>query len=491
MVDENSFNMAPAASTKIITTKKGKQAKVEYKDFWGSTISTIDPYKERPPCVPTLDPFWGPLPKAAYECEADEIWDPKPTCEIAVDLAPITNNEREIKVVQNYLESGFQTFHGATPEFIERFHAQTPTKLIGKGSIHWVLQYKVPTKVTSLHSVRHDILDNLLEHMSSCTDAIDTLVVQYNRFSPYHMDVLYALTELQEEGYIRSIGLENFPPKLVAQAASECRFSVSLMQQPGSLLLPPDSMNSPIQHQWITNPFLDGLLLGEAANTRDGKIRKSSKKKKDKQHQRTTPSNNTSERIQTPSPKQERVWQSTLQKWAKLHGIASTRDEEGKEIYDSTLIWETFDTNVMEVLQEMSSRYGVSLKALVLRWTLELDDVSSVVIPAPKGQIWDDMDFTSSRKWKVHIQELREAFTFRIDEEDKATLTEMSKQRETEEDQGSMMDLGELEEFLVKQGLPENEIEALLDEQQQQQSSSSSKNTDYPKINFDNPRLWL
>jgi hypothetical protein len=303
------------------------------------------------------------------------------------------------------------------------------------------------------------------------------------------MDVLYALTELQEEGYIRSIGLENFPPKLAAQAASEYGFSVSVIKQPGSLLLPPDSKNlvASIEHQWITNPFLDGLLLGECIKGGDPR-----QNAKNKDKQRKLPAN---ERIQPPSQKQEKLWDSTLQKWAKLHGITS-KDDQGKEIIDSTIVWETFETKVMEVLQEMAWRYGVSPKSLVLRWALELDHASSVVIPEPKGQVWDDMDYTSSSKWKGHILELRQAFTFRIEEEDKAILTEMSKQPETEDSQGTMMDLGELEEFLVKQGLPESEIEALLDEQQQQQqqqqsSSTSSKNTNYPKIDFGNPQLWL
>ncbi|KAL3939644.1 MAG: hypothetical protein SGBAC_005670 [Bacillariaceae sp.] len=323
MVDEESFDTA-AASNRIITTKKGKEARVEYKDFWGSAISAIED-SQGAPCVPTLDPFWGTLPKAAYQCEADEIWDPKPTCRIALDLAPILTKNNDpasphaIEMVQHYLESGFQTFHGATPQFIEKFHSQTPTNIIGKDSIHWVLHYKVPTKIQSMHSVRHDILDNLLEPMSACTDAIDTLVVQYNPKSPYHMDVMYVLNELQEEGFIRSIGLQNFPPKLVLKA-SEYGFPVSLIKQPGNLLLPPDAKNlvPPIENQWITNPFVDGLLLDEI-NDKGGDDSPKRYKKKNEKKQKTS----ANERIQAGSRKQQRMWDSTLQKWAKLQGIVS------------------------------------------------------------------------------------------------------------------------------------------------------------------------
>ena len=178
LVDENSFETA-STKKQLVTTKKGKEATVEFKDFWGSSIATID-QEERPPYVPTLDPFWGSLPKNAYQYEADERWDPKPTCSIAVDLTFALQQDNCIQMVQHYLESGFQTFHvGANPQFIRDFYAQTPTKLIGKDAVHWVLSYKVPTKVESLQSIRQDVLDNLLDPMSSsCTDAIDTLVLQ-------------------------------------------------------------------------------------------------------------------------------------------------------------------------------------------------------------------------------------------------------------------------------------------------------------------------
>lgn len=178
LVDENNSDTRSSSIKKVITTKKGKEATVQYKDFWGSSISSTES-EERPPYVPTLDPFWGSLPKAAYQYETDEIYDPKPTCLIAMDLTPRVKEDNLVEMVQKYLESGFSTFHGATPGIIQQFYRQTPAKLIGRDSIHWVLKYRVPTRITSLQGVRQDILDHILDPMSSsCTDAIDTLVVQ-------------------------------------------------------------------------------------------------------------------------------------------------------------------------------------------------------------------------------------------------------------------------------------------------------------------------
>lgn len=299
------------------------------------------------------------------------------------------------------------------------------------------------------------------------------------------MDTLYVLNELQEEGFIRSIGLEDFPQNMVAKAVVECGFYVSLVQQPGSLLIPPDSekLISPIEYQWITNPLLDDLLLHGQSDDEEMDARKKKRKR----------TSNPNERVKASSKKQQKQWDATLEKWAKLQRMV-TKDEAGKEVVDSAKVEEAFETKVMNVLQEMAWRYGVPLKSLILRWTMELKATSSVSLPIPKGDYWNDMDFAesaSNSRWKVHIQEMRKAFTFRLEEEDKAVLKEISKRPETEQDLGMMMDLLELEEFLVQQGLPAREIEALLMQEEKRQTASSRTVTDYPKIDFANPKLWL
>lgn len=300
------------------------------------------------------------------------------------------------------------------------------------------------------------------------------------------MDVLYVLDELQEEGLIRSVGLQDFPPAMITEAISNCGFTVSLIQQPGSLLLPPNPdqlIVSSVEHQWITDPFLNDLLLLEATTATSQ--RKRGSLPVSKQYNRQP---------QTNEPDANR-WKSTLQKWAKVHGITS-RDEDRNVVFDSEEIWSAFEKEVTSVLQDMSWRYGVTVKSLLLRWMLELDHASSVVIPVPNGAEWNDMDFSSTNsKWRGHVQELRAPFTFCIEEEDKHILREISREHKDEIAQNMVMDLDTLEEFLVKQGLPESKIEALLEEQEQQQQQQQQQNdgtsTDYPMIDFDNPKLWL
>lgn len=176
-----------------------------------------------------------------------------------------------------------------------------------------------PRSIPSLHSSIFPI-HTLLFPMTYCfIPSLVAATITDNPKSPYHMDVMYVLNELQEEGFIRSIGLQNFPPKLVLKA-SEYGFPVSLIKQPGNLLLPPDAKNlvPPIENQWITNPFVDGLLLDEI-NDKGGDDSPKSYKKKNEKKQKTS----ANERIQAGSRKQQRMWDSTLQKWAKLQGIVS------------------------------------------------------------------------------------------------------------------------------------------------------------------------
>lgn len=158
---------------------------IEITNFWGTQIiQQNNPNKL--PCVPTLDPVHGMLPHGAYTLAPTPTSDPKPTCRISLLLPPQQQLQQQqdayIRICQNYLESGFQTFQGASQEFIQQFHAQTPSKIVGSNTIHWVMKYKVPTTMmqsSTTTMVRQQIL-SLLDPMAAAgaSDAIDTLIVQ-------------------------------------------------------------------------------------------------------------------------------------------------------------------------------------------------------------------------------------------------------------------------------------------------------------------------
>lgn len=152
------------------TMNNSTDAEIEYQDFWGVKLRRIDNETTKAPCVPNLDKLYGALPNGAYVYEADEIYEPKPTCMISISLVGHRDRQDLIQICQAYLDSGFQTFHGASSSFIREFQAQTPSKVAGL--THWVLEYDVPIDFKSNAMIRQQIF-NLMDPM----DAIDTLQI--------------------------------------------------------------------------------------------------------------------------------------------------------------------------------------------------------------------------------------------------------------------------------------------------------------------------
>jgi hypothetical protein len=168
----------------------------EIRNFWGTQIIKQDKDEDGPaPSVPTLDPFHGMLPNGAYTYEAAKhLYDPKPTCRISLLLDEKSYQDPQdlVRICQRYLDSGFQTFQGASPEFIQKFHAQTPSKIVG--ATHWVLKLQVPQTAMSFNMIRQQVL-GLLDPMAASSDAIDTLLLQCT-YIVYSYSLFYALTSV-------------------------------------------------------------------------------------------------------------------------------------------------------------------------------------------------------------------------------------------------------------------------------------------------------
>jgi hypothetical protein len=147
-------------------------------DFWGTKVNK-EMDDQGPPCVPNLDPLYGTLPSGTYTYEADDVMDPKHTCRICIDLShlfQINQTDQDIiESCQRYLDSGFQTFQGASPAFIQQFQSQTPSSVVGK--THWAMKMQVPETITSSKDIRQHVF-NLLMPMGASCDAIDTLHLQ-------------------------------------------------------------------------------------------------------------------------------------------------------------------------------------------------------------------------------------------------------------------------------------------------------------------------
>lgn len=273
-----------------------------------------------------------------------------------------------------------------------------------------------------------------------------------NPESPYHLDVLDVVMDLRREGWIRSIGVNNFPSELLEKATTECGFSIQTIQQNGNILYP--QKESPyITNQWLSNSLAGGLL-----------------------------SNHYTEWIDPPVLHGQ--WDSTVLTWAKAQGIIKNDENDNKIEVSDKEVWEAYQQQVLHVVQDMAWRYGVSVESIALRWAIESKGTTSVKVPVFAG------DWPSSTKWKEHIKGLREVFTFRLEEDDVLLLSNLraTKRAEEEETDAKVLDLVELEELLVRQGLPEHEIETLLERQQHQQQSVISS---YPNIDFKDTKLWL
>eukprot|EP00980_Cylindrotheca_fusiformis_P001158 scaffold320_cov122-Cylindrotheca_fusiformis.AAC.3 len=464
----------PLQATPIITTSSKGQQRSHFSEkdrnsqqYWGTMdIANSDDGDNNLPCVETLDPLHGTLPHGCYTYDAPMQYDPKPTCRISLSFPSSSDMDPEvfIPMCQNYIESGFQTFQNASPELIQKFYSQTPSKLIG--SIHWAFSYQIPTTIVDKTMIKEQVLSRMLvgPATSSYSDAIDTLILKYNPQSPYHLDVLDICTELQREGWIRSIGIENFPTELQNAALDECNFSVQVIQQDGNLLLPPDnkkkssSSTQAAIKQWTTNALVGSMLAYDFSDRRE-------------------------------PPTMNPQWKTTIRDWGKRQGIvqgSSSRDDDRR-------LWQAFQKDVLEVLQDMANRYGVSVRSIAIRWALEAEGTSSVVLPAAwsstANKNWEEF---SSMEWKRHIREMRQSFSFRLGKEDQQIVANLARgdQRkvaleEALRQQQQVEFLQKFEEMLIRQGLPEQEIENMLKMQEKQSTLDDSK------IDFNNPALWL
>jgi hypothetical protein len=289
-------------------------------------------------------------------------------------------------------------------------------------------------------------------------DAIDTLQLIYNPQSPYFLDTLDCLTDLQREGLVRSVGVHNVPIKKLREAVTTAGFHslLDFQKLEGNLLLPPSNESYyPELNIWMADSLADNVL---SINQRR--------------------SNNNFRRVESTS--QERI----LREWAtRRHG-----DDES--FFSSRELWEMHQQEILEPLQWIALKHRVSVSAVALRWVLECggdklcyDDghrnhgkgiVSSAIVDC----IIDTEDFGQN-------VEYRQTFRFALDEEDKEMLQRISAPT-----------IGELnkqdrsvDEFDTElEGLNDWERELIL---YQKELAGEDELDDYPGIDFNNKALWL
>lgn len=452
--------------------------RVEFVDFWGTHVqhTNHDQGSLELPVDSGLDRFGGPLPLGAYQIHGKLEFDPKPLCRIALGIdwkqrhsrfarMPLGADE-VVRQVQDCIEAGFQTFQlleeqgkaGASTDMIGRIIKETPSFV----EMHWILPLQLP-KAISAATVREAVLALLITTKSDC---LDTLLIPFDPsiLPQYHLDVLDVLQDLQREGLVRSVGVENWTEELLKQAKS-CGLaaSIDVHQQSGNLLLPPprSMMKNGSGASLWTNPLARNFL-----------------------------SNNLSVLTVHSPPTHAKGW-SDVQRWYDLkHQKRRLRKDDSAGAVASSEVWKTFQKEVHEPLRDLARKHEVSIASVVLRWSLQersmdkkIARASSVLYPLflvdePEGQL------------SKQLRDLRDVFRFELDEEDLELLCDIVA---LPKPKATTLRIDEVD-------VPVDDIPiAFLKEFESMHAGKDDddefdagiEDDDYPKIDFSNPALWL
>lgn len=280
--------------------------------------------------------------------------------------------------------------------------------------------------------------------------------------SPYHLDVLDILTDLQREGYIRSIAGKNIPSKIL-KSARQCGFAIDASQFEGNVLKPPPPPASNKDNHmdvWLTSPLCGGFLSDKHV----GKV--------------VLPS------MWEWSRSEQHKWRTTLYEWGRAQQLqelqegGSKRGDRGG--VDHAWLWRRYQQDVLDPIVYISQKHGVSTASVALRWALQLDDgVGSVVVSSKMVE-----DLRTGRPFDRHMR-LREVFRFELDEDDMEQLKRIPNDKIEPE---LLLDEASFEEKFLEQGEWENMEE-------EYQKFLETRDRDYDSrattIDFGNKSLWL
>lgn len=366
-----------SASTAITPPKQ--ETIQEESNFWVAVRKrNPEGEKQTVPCYQNLD-MDGSLPDACYSRLADPAFEPKPNCLVAVDLSETTLDDDTLSYVHHCIDAGFTTIQGGTPYSYRLLQEQTPRTVLNR--VNLVTALRVPTLLEG--SPRDLLLRPLHEMGGPC---IDTLQLQHNAESPYLMDLLDMATDLQREGLIRSIVSYRLPPRLMREA-HDYGFRVETNQIPMNLLDPCRNYNPDLllaakdtDTALVVDSPLAGGLLSDRYYNRPG------------------------EPYKYELTRSERHHLFSLYEWSKRH--------RGRRP------WLDFQSNMMNVLYHIALKHRVTIETVVLRWTLQLDYVSSVVV---QGDLRD-----MEEQKQLQPQRLRKVFSLELDDEEIDQLWEAS-----------------------------------------------------------------
>lgn len=406
------------------------------------------------PAVHGLDKETGPLPPGAYRNIDKDVVSP---CLITVGIHPPSDANdgqdvwREgVKNCQKLMDSGFNTFrvnnsyeksgvdkglrkkkrskspssvameharqrasqtdikHQAEINFYQSLRQSTPSSVLR--SCHFMVDMEVPS-ILSVDSymakaekplspvpfgngwmVRESVSNALLRTKG---ERLDTVVLEYCRDSPYHLDVLDILFEMKREGLIHSVSTKNFPPSLL-QSALGCGFNIYSNDVCGNLMNTYNlqtgneqgvSCNDDAHSRLVSAPLGGGLFTNQYR-----------RKIKD---------------WDQPSSSSKKEFNSLFDSCCKMHPGAK---------FDTMQRWNRY-RSVMGVLVDTSFKYQASVESIALRWLLQLNASDSISVGSLLGM--DFVEEQGGQPFNRH-RDLRQVFTFSLDEDDMVRLCKVA-----------------------------------------------------------------
>jgi len=422
------------------------QKKVEFVNFWGTKIASNDENEmaemadpRHVPFVPTLDVRDGPLPPGAYIMEGKSEVDAKPTCRISIDVKTcdadtMDDPDAVVRRLQACIDAGFDTFqlHDQTSrslDIVRRMNENTPSYI----NKHWSVN--LMTQPISLDSnnlftkldIRHSVLD-LIEQTGS--DALDSLKVdcgclhttKSNPSGDIALEIFEHLVDLQREGWIRSIGVRDMESeKLRHDVMTYFGDHIDFEEQEGSLLLPPllSGLCNSKTNIRMSNALAGGLLTDLYSNDyRRGKI--------------------TNHYSSSPQPLLTNDNILVLKEWAKR------RERQQQSASTTVSPWNQYHKHIVGQLNWIAMKHDVSMSAVALRWAIECgggaidtNGEGPIVSSVLADIVFDDPECDVAQK----LAELRQVFRFRLDEEDRHILSDLSASEHGESPSNEQEDL--------------------------------------------------
>lgn len=279
--------------------------------------------------------------------------------------------------------------------------------------------------------IRKDISSSLLRMGAEC---LDNVQIVYRENSPYHLDVLYTLLELQEQGKIRSISGMDFPSHILEEISANGFPDLTSNQVSCNLLDQRNIMNTSNGNTKMvySNPLLGGFLSEEFLQYR-------------------------SDSYGPPIPEFDLNWsqrkhlRKTILPWgSRAYTKLPRTKKQAQPKQPPNPSWDVFHKYVLEnTLRDIAhSKHNVSMSSVALRYLMQKsanrkeDILGSVLISSSVGIAEDwfmdrtkklnsgkrnkNSSFDKALKSRNRVQSLREVFTFELDDVDMERLDEVS-----------------------------------------------------------------